>query len=75
MTKFTTDIIRKIYNDDTGDHVTVGTDRDGLDLVEVQVDDSYLIFDTDQARHVAAAMIACADELDARALHATSASA
>ena len=68
--KYSTEVVREIWNDDTGERVCVGPDRDGLDLLEIRqmTDDGKvgqrIIFTPDQARIVAAAMLECADELD-----------
>ena len=68
--KYSTEIVREIWNDDTGERVCVGPDRDGLDLLEIRqmTDDGKvgqsITLTPDQARLVAAAMYECADELD-----------
>lgn len=37
---YTTDTVKQIWNDDTGEHIYVGPDGDGVDLVELRyVDD------------------------------------
>lgn len=34
--KFSMTNVFRIYNDSTGDHLEIGEDRDGLDLVEIR---------------------------------------
>ncbi|MDE3797012.1 hypothetical protein I7G59_06640 [Sinorhizobium meliloti] len=68
MTDFTTDVIRKIWNDNTGTSYTVRPDSDGLDLVQLDCEElsSFMIFHPAEARKVAAALAACAGEMEAR---------
>jgi len=37
---YSTEIVHKVYNDDTGEYIEVGPDADGVDLVEVRQVDS-----------------------------------
>lgn len=67
---FTTDVIRKIWNDKDGTSHTVRPDSDGLDLVQLDSEEmkSFMIFTPEAARRVGEALIACADEMEARAM-------
>ena len=70
MTKtFTTDVIRKVWNDTDGTSHTVRPDSDGLDLVQLDSEEmmSFMIFTPEAARWVGDALIACANEMEARA--------
>jgi len=62
MSEFTTCVEYKVYNDKTGDYVSIGEDRDGLDLVELfQVQDGVkgqaIILTKEHAEEVAKAMV------------------
>lgn len=71
--RFSTEVIRRVYDDDDGVYIEVSPDADGLDLVQLSTkgdsEEHYgklrLCLVPDQARRLAAAMIACADESDA----------
>jgi len=70
---FKLETLREIWDDNLGERVEVGPDREGLDLVELRLRDDESIrarmaFPVGMARLVAAAMIACADELEGRAV-------
>lgn len=68
--KYSLEIVRQIWDDKAGDRIEVLPDRDGLDLVEIRyrTDDnrigSTIAFMPKQARLVADALKACADELE-----------
>jgi hypothetical protein len=71
--KFSTEVVRKIWDDEDGVYYQVGPDGDSLDLVELRtVDEESKKFYGDvrltmhplQARQVAAALLACADEME-----------
>jgi len=36
MSKYTTEKLYEVWNDDTGDHYEIGNDRDALDLIEIR---------------------------------------
>lgn len=71
--KFSTEVFRKIWDDEDGCYLQVGPDGDSLDLVELRTVDEEskkyygdirIAMWPDQARQVAAALIACADEME-----------
>jgi len=68
--KYSTEIVRKIYDDKTGDMLEIGPDADGLDMVAIfygyegQKKEQRISMPPDQARLVAAAIVQCADELE-----------
>ncbi len=68
---YNVEVTREIWDDEHGNCVEVGPDRDGLGMVEIRYrcDDgkigARLAFPTDLARLVLQAMLVCADELDA----------
>lgn len=68
MGEYTIELIRRVYNDATGEHIQVKSDSDALGLVELTCSESEdrLVFTTEEARLVAAALIACAAELDVK---------
>lgn len=68
MSEFTTDVIRKIFDNNSGTAFTIRPDADGLDLVQLEAEDPshYMIFRPEEARKIAAALVACADEMEAR---------
>lgn len=75
--KYSVEIVHKIWNDDGGEHVSVGPDRDGLGMVEIidvasggEMGPS-LSFPPELARLIAQAMIKCVDELSANAPEVT----
>jgi hypothetical protein len=37
---FSTEIVHKVYNDDTGEFIEVGPDADGTDLIEIRCVDA-----------------------------------
>ena len=61
--KFSTETVIEIWNDDNGEKVTVGPDRDGLGLLEVRsydsagVVDGHLTFPLEQAELVGNALV------------------
>ena len=66
---YTSEVVREIWDDKIGDHVSVGPDRDGLELVAIRlcnvdgiITDRFT-FPPDQAVLVAQAMLASANEL------------
>jgi hypothetical protein len=71
--KFSTEVVRKIWDDEDGVYVQVGPDGDSLDLVELRTVDETseqfygkirFVMHPIQAREVAAAILACADEME-----------
>lgn len=68
MGEYTTELIRKIYDDDSGEYTRIAPDSDGLGLVEMSCSatDDRIVFTIEEARLVAAALIACAAELDVK---------
>jgi hypothetical protein len=66
---YSTETMREIWDDKTGEKVEVGPDRDALGMVEIRcktgagVITTRLAFPADEARLVAQAMLVCADEL------------
>jgi hypothetical protein len=65
--RVTTEVFRRVYNDQTGDYIEVRPDRDGLDLVEIHDPDGdrRINFPPEIARAVAKAMLMLADDLEA----------
>lgn len=67
---YSVEVVRQIWDDADGERYDVGPDRDGLDMVELRYYDTEgkrlaeLSFPAEQARLVACAMLACADEVD-----------
>lgn len=67
---YTTELIRKIWNDKDGYSIEVGPDADGLDLVEIRCRDDQgkiyarLVMTPEQARLVADAVRACSAETE-----------
>lgn len=65
---YTSEIVRKVYDDQHGNHIYIGPDADGLDLVEVrEVDDKNVILgrfvmNPIQAKMVGEALIAASNE-------------
>lgn len=68
-----TEVVRKVYDDDEGFHISVGPDSDGLDLVQISTDgeenkkffgDLRLCLFPAMARELGHALIDTADELD-----------
>lgn len=37
MTKYSSETLRQVWNDETGEVVEIGPDRDGLGLVEIRI--------------------------------------
>jgi hypothetical protein len=71
--KFSTEVVRKVYDDEDGVYIQVGPDGDGLDLVELRVSDEEskkyygdvrITLYPAQARLLADALLACADEME-----------
>ena len=68
--RYTTEIMRVIWDDTTGESIEVGPDRDSLKLVEIRYrsDDGKLgnamTFTPEQARLVAAVLIECVKEME-----------
>jgi len=61
--------MHEIWDDNLGERVEVGPDREGLDLVELRLRDdesirAHMAFPVGMARLVASAMLACAEELE-----------
>lgn len=61
---YSLEVLRRVYDDDSGAYIEVGPDRDGLDLVEVRTTTKDTVMHPKQARLLAKALLACADELD-----------
>ena len=59
----------EIWNDDTGEHVEVGPDRDGIDMVEIRLEndkgkiDGRMSFDPEEALLVAEAIKKAAEDI------------
>lgn len=70
--KFSLETRREVWNDESGDRIDVGEDRDGLGLVELRSIDkggrieNSLAMPPDQARLVAEAILLACDELEAK---------
>lgn len=73
--KFSTETVRRIFNDEDGVCIEVGPDRDSLDLVEIGIPegesrkyygDLRLALHPEQARQLAAALVACAVEMEGK---------
>jgi hypothetical protein len=70
MSKFSTEVVRRVFDDSDGVYIEVGPDSDGLDLIQVSTsgesEEYYgklrLILAPEQARHLAKALLAAADE-------------
>lgn len=67
--KFTLEILREVWDDESGDHIEIGPDRDGLGCIEIRYKDKNgkieerMTFHPEMARLVAQAVLKCADEL------------
>ena len=64
-----TDVVRLIHHNDSGHHLVVKPDDDGLGIVEIDGKEEFggrLLLSPGMARQVALAMVACANELDAK---------
>ena len=70
---FTTEVVRRVYDDEEGACIEVGPDCDSLWLVQISAEgkskdfygDLRIAFVPGFARQIARAMLACANEMDA----------
>lgn len=65
--RITTEVFRRVYNDDNGEYIEIRPDRDSLGLVEIQDPDGdrRMSFPPEVARAVAKAMLLLADDMEA----------
>lgn len=66
MAKFETNVIRNIYDNEIGYHITVRPDVDGLGLVEIDGREEFggkIIIQPEMAKELASAILACAAEI------------
>lgn len=68
---YSLETLREVWDDRDGQHIEIGPDRDGLDMVELRdvapdgKIDARMSFTVEAAALVARAMLACVDELKA----------
>jgi hypothetical protein len=65
MADYETDIVHVVWNNKLGSKITVSPDGDGLGLIEVRHSDheESLVMTPEEARLVAEAMLACAEDI------------
>lgn len=66
VAKFETNVIRNIYDNENGHHMTVRPDVDGLGLVEINGREEFggrIAIQPEMAKELARAILACAAEI------------
>ena len=68
--RYSVDVVRRVWDDKTGELFEVGPDSDGLNLVQIAYKAegckvvNHMVFTPEQARFIAAAMVSCAYDLE-----------